>query len=313
MESLTSIAAKDSFLRRRALGYKAIREWFDRQGFLEVQVPPLSDEFIPEAHIEAFQAGGHFLLSSPELYMKQLLAAGFERIYAIGPAFRRGEYGPWHQPCFELLEWYRRDGELVSLGQDLEGLVLAAAEGMGTGTELQVCGHPVKLGTGFDRVDLCGLIARDFGWDPSVDWDADRFDLLMAEHVEPGLGHPRPVLLSGWPAAQAALAELDPDDPAKALRLELYIGGVELANGFQELRDPGLQRARFEALNTRRMADGLPVCPLPEQFLRALAGLPRAAGMALGLDRLMAVLLSAGSLEEILPFTLPAPAQEDRG
>jgi lysyl-tRNA synthetase class 2 len=284
-------------LRARAAIYDAIRAHLKAQGFLEVQVCPLAAEAIPEDHIDLFSLDGAFLMASPELAMKQLLAEGTGAIFTLGPAFRRGEVGRLHRPCFEMLEWYRLGGGLGDLAADVEALVGAAlAAARAVAPDLV---PPAPLWT---RFDLCALVQDLASWDPATAYQQDRFDLTMADQIEPRLATLDGVLLGGWPAAQASLAALDPQDPRRALRLEAYWRGTELANGFVELADPAQQRRRFQRTNAVRQAHGLPALPLPEGFLAALATLPPCAGMALGLDRLVMLATGAADIAQVLAY-----------
>ncbi len=293
------------FLAVRSRALTAIRGFFIARGFLEIETPVRIPAPAMELHIDAPPAGpGHWLRTSPELHMKRLLAAGCERIFQMGPCFREGERGARHNPEFTMLEWYRAHSGSDEILEDTEALVRHVAQAARGGTTL--------MGPGGGTVDLAPpwqvLTVREAfltwaGWDPVAAYDPDRFDLDLVNRVEPALPRDRPVVLSDYPAAAAALARLKPGDPAVAERWELYIGGLEIANAYGELTDPQVQRARFYACAEARRALGRDVYPLDEAFLGALeAGLPPSGGIALGVDRLVMLLCGAKAIEEVRPF-----------
>ena len=302
-------------VRQRARLLASIRAFFAARGVLEVTTPVLAAGVGTDPAIEPFVTryqgpGGErtcYLQTSPEFHMKRLLAAGSGDIYQIMPVFRQGEVGRRHNPEFQLLEWYR-------LGFDHHRLMEEVAELVDQALERTL---PVE------KCTYRELFQEHFGWDPltaepaQMEASARRhglqvagsmtkdqwLDLLMATVVEPTLGHGRLCFVHGYPASQAALARLDPQDPRLACRFELYLEGVELANGFHELADADEQRARFEADNAARRAAGQEELPLDERFLQALAsGLPDCAGVALGLDRLLMLRLGASDLAQVLSF-----------
>ena len=295
--SLSATTSRTARLRARAAIYQALRAWFVDQGLLELHIPPLASEAIPEDHIDLFAFDGAVLMASPEIAMKQALADGLGSCFTMGPAFRRGEAGRLHRPCFDMLEWYRVGGGLGELAADVQALVATACA-----AAARVCPTLAPAAPTWEHLDLCQLVQDRAGWDPATAYQQDRFDLTLVDVIEPYLATRAGVLLGRWPAAQASLARLDPDDPHRALRLEAYWGGVELANGFVELQDPLLQRRRFQAANAVRQAHDLPVLPLPDQFLASLPDLPACAGMALGLDRLVMLATGAADIGDVLAY-----------
>ncbi|MFH1529249.1 MAG: amino acid--tRNA ligase-related protein [Pseudomonadota bacterium] len=290
---------RPELLRIRHRILRAVRAWFDERGFVEVEVPTLWHEVIPEDHIEPEPCGDRWLLTSPEVHMKRLLAEGHERIYAVGPNFRAGERGPLHHPEFRMLEWYRAGGDLDALAADVEGLFSAVATALEV-DRITWRGRTADLRGGWDRRGVAEVFREHARWDPVVAWDPDRFDLDTEALVGPRLGWPRPLLLEAWPAAQAALARLDPQDLRVARRVEAWVCGLELSNGFEELTDPVEQRTRFDAVDAARAARGAPRLGQPEGFLDALAEMPEAAGMALGLDRLVMLFTGAETIDEVV-------------
>jgi len=290
-------------LELRARLYAAIRRFFCDRGFLEVETPVLLPANAPEEHVAAVSAGPGWLRTSPELAMKRLLAAGQGKIFQLGPVFRAGENGRWHHPEFTLLEWYRADAGYLEILADAKELLAAAAAALRGAADFAWRDVPLSCAPeSWVQLGVSEAFVAHAGWDPAREFDADRFDLDLVSRVEPALPADRPVVLMDYPAPLAALARRKPDDPARAERWELYLGGVELANAYSELTDPAEQRARFEAANARRRARGAAPYPLDEAFLAALAQMPPAGGIALGVDRLLMILADAASLDAVLPF-----------
>ena len=273
-------------LEVRAQVVRRIRAFFDARGFLEVETPVRIPAPAPEPHIDCPASGGWFLRASPELQMKKLLAAGFPRIYQIGPCFREGEKGRRHAPEFTMLEWYRANAGYGDIAVDMEALVREVMRGFRA--ELPA----------FGRLTVRDAYLRWAGWDPVAEWDADRFDFDMATKIEPNLPK-SPLFLSDYPAPAASLSRLKADDPRVAERWELYLDGMELANAFTELVDPAEQRRRFEEARAERKALGEADYPLDEDFLLALAQMPPAGGVALGIDRLAMLACGAGSIDAV--------------
>ncbi len=304
-----SLAAFKPVLELRARSLRAIRQFFYDRDFLEVETPVRLPAPALELHVDAVPAAGEYLRTSPELHMKRLLAAGYERIFQLGPCFREGERGGRHNPEFTLIEWYRAGADYLALLADAKALLAAVATAVlgrtwlgGRGPQARAA-PPIELLPVWEVFTVAQAFTAFAGWDPVAAFDADRFDLDLVDKVEPRLPREHPVILMDYPAAAAALARRKPGNPRVAERWELYIGGLELANAFSELTDPAEQRARFAACAAERRALGKTVYPLDEDFLAALEdGLPPSAGIALGVDRLVMLLAGAGSLDEVLPF-----------
>ncbi len=257
----------------------------------------------PELHIDAEPSGDRFLITSPELHMKRLLQAGYKRVFQFSRCFRQGERGDRHLPEFTMLEWYRLGGTAADLMADCEGLVAAAAASVNAFPLLRHGEASVDLSSPFERIEVADAFEWWAGWRPGASPDPDRFDQDLVDAVEPSLPRERPVFLTGYPAALAALARIDPMNPARAERFEMYAGGLELANGFQELTDPREQRRRFEQEAAARAARGKTTYPLDEAFLAALEeGLPECAGIALGIDRLVMLLTDAETIDDVVAF-----------
>ena len=287
-------------LRSRVL--QAIRRWFTEHDFIEVETPVRLAAPALELHINAEPAGDRFLRTSPELHMKRLMAGGAQRIFQMGPCFRRGERGSRHNPEYTMLEWYRADAGYAEVLLDTKMLLLAVAREVKGTTDLTYQGRPLALAPFWERLTVSEAFLRWAGWDPAKNYDADRFDFDLVEKVEPHLPREVPVVLTDYPAAAAALSRRKPGNPAVAERWELYLGGLEIANAYSELTDPVEQRARFAECAAERAAAGRPVYPLDEAFLAELGQMPPTGGIALGVDRLVMILADLVTFDDLLPF-----------
>jgi lysyl-tRNA synthetase class 2 len=287
-------------MARRADLEATIRRFFLGEGFIETRTPLLVPSPGMEPHIRPFKVGDSgFLQTSPEFAMKRLLVGGLPRIFQMCPVFRDEPGSPHHRREFTMLEWYRAGATYEDLMVDVERLFITAARG----TRL----HGLNLALPWPRLRVRDLFAevgvdlvRDDLWDacnrlhvrtaPTDSWD-DLYFRIWLERIEPLLPTDGPIFVTRYPASQAALAvvDADPDGSLWARRFEVYAGGLELGNAFEELTDPVEQRRRFEAdLALRRQEHpDWPVSPMPEEFLAALAeGMPPSAGIAMGVDRL---------------------------
>jgi len=286
-----------------------------------VETPILVPSPGVDRHIDAFAVGEGepvgFLATSPEYHMKRLLAASSGPIYQLTRAFRLGERGALHNPEFTILEWYQPGWEHPRLMGQVESLLatLGRAHGMPNHpftrapyTRLQF-GEVFERSTGVDphtatAEDLAEAAARSGDSGPALPaGDRDGWmSYLHAVAVEPHLGRGRPAFVDLYPADQCALARLRPGSPPVAERFELYLDGIELANGFTELTDPVEQEERIRSENAARIAAGERPYPLDRAFLRDLGRMPPAAGVAVGLDRVIMGLLGATSVDEVMAF-----------
>lgn len=326
-------AERRHLLRQRAALMQSVRAFFAARDFCEVDTAIL--QFSPgnEAHISAFAteligpdgtASRLFLHSSPEFAAKKLIAAGEERLFSLGHVFRNRERGPLHHPEFTLLEWYRAHEPYQKLFEDCMGLLAIAAKVMGS-TRLSFRGGSVDpyaapevlpvaeafhryagidlLATydaaGCDRAALAGQtralglrVVEDDNW-------SDLFSKILSEKIEPHLGHGRATLLVDYPAPEAALARLQ-EDKRFAERFELYVCGVELANGFGELTDAAEQRRRFEAEMDEQQRIYGGSYPIDPDFLESIASMPETSGIALGFDRLVMLATGADHIEQVI-------------
>jgi lysyl-tRNA synthetase class 2 len=303
MNEKETLAAKRPYMELRCLILKGIRAFFEEEGFMEVQTPVLTSAPAPEPHIEAIPAGsGRFLITSPELYMKRLLAAGYEKIFQISPVFRQGEQGRHHHPEFTMLEWYRLNSDYEDLQEDCRNLLMSVCKATDRIRGWNYRGRRIEVAGDWQHYTVRDAFLRFAGWAPESNVDQDRFDTALVEKVEPNLGFPCPCILADYPANQAALARLKPGDRSVAERFELYWAGLELANGFSELTDASEQRSRFESVLKMRRLQGRQSYPLPETFLKSIENLTPCAGIALGVDRLVMLLANADHIDRVVAF-----------
>jgi lysyl-tRNA synthetase class 2 len=302
-------------LEARAALFAQLREFFSERGVLEVDTPLLGRYAVTDPAIEplaveraVLSPDPLYLQTSPEFAMKRLLAAGSGPIYQLGKVFRDGELGSRHNPEFTMLEWYRPGFDLAALMEEVAELVQRCLPGALPVT-VRRYGDLFREVLGVDahrasRRELAA-VARDRGDFGNLDFDRDGWlDLLMTHVVEPTLRDMGLVFVHDYPASQAALADIaERDAVAVAERFELYAQGLELANGYFELRDPRELERRAAADNARRRAAGRMNRELDPRLVAAMdAGLPLCSGVALGVDRLLMLRLGASSLREVLPF-----------
>jgi lysyl-tRNA synthetase class 2 len=336
--SATRHADIKPFLAARSAITKAIRAWFDEQGFAEVetgilQVSPGNETHLHAPRTELTSATGalvmRYLRTSPEFACKKLLAAGEPKIFEFARVFRDRERGDLHLPEFTMLEWYRADAAYDAVMADSVVIIAHAAQATGIGRfsfrggSADPFAEPelLTVAAAFERfagIDLLATIAGDEGDRAGLaaaartrvriaddDTWSDIFSKVLVEHIEPKLGQGRLTVLFEYPAPEAALARAKASDPRVAERFEIYACGVELANGFGELADAEVQRRRFmQAMDEKARRYGERY-PLDEDFLDAVAKMPEASGAALGFDRL--VMLAGGALRiDQVVWTPPA-------
>ncbi len=290
-------------LKLRAKVLAAIRRFFSNHGFVEVDTPIRIPAPAPEAHILAEPSGNAYLHTSPELYMKRLVAAGYKRIFQICHCFRRKERGRRHLPEFSLLEWYFTPGDYLEMMDQTSALVQSIAEALGRGKTLSYRGNCIDLTPPWERMSVSEAFDRFSPISMQTALNTQRFDEIMGLMIEPKLGQTTPLFLYDYPAEAGALARLKTNTPGIAERFELYIAGVELCNAFSELTDATEQRRRFELELKQRKAAGHKVYPMPEKFLQSLAEMPPTCGNALGLDRLVMLFADTEEIDDVVPFT----------
>ena len=326
-------ADRRPFLQARSRITAALRDWFQGQGFVEVETPILQVSPGNETHLHALSAeieapdqtrARRYLHTSPEFTCKKLLAAGETKIVTFARAFRNRERGPLHHPEFTMLEWYRANETYETLMDDCAALVAITAKAAGS-TELKyrdrsadpfVAPERLTVAAAFQKfagIDLMATLAngkpdteklaaaaRDAGIQLASDdtW-SDIFSRVLVERIEKNLGHGRATVLMEYPAPEAALAR-PATDPRVAERFELYACGVELANAFGELTDAKEQRRRFEQSMAEKEKRYGERYPIDTDFLAALEKMPPASGIALGLDRLVMLATGAPRIENVL-------------
>ena len=322
----TAGATRMSRLWQRQRMVRTIREYLYDQGFLEIEAPLLVQGACPDAHLEVVEADGGTLVTSTEYQLKRLAVGGFERVFSLTRNFRARERGRLHSPEFAMLEWARVGAPMRAIEDDAERFVRLAVEALRLpGGAVSVNGRTVDLvSRPWQRLTVREALARHLGLmvddfaEPALQAAAKRADVRVPDDVRatPGLtlsylldqaqrflGDPVPTFLTDWPASMTSSAQLRDDAPGIAVRSELYMAGIEVADGFPFLCDPALQRETFARELARRAAEGKPAVALDRRYLDALdQGLPPGAGMALGLDRLALVLTGADRLTDVQAF-----------
>ena len=297
------LAARKQALWLRSRMSHAIRQFFIERDYLEVETPHLIPAPPPEVHIDVISAGDLFLQTSPELYMKRLLSAGFDGIFQICRCFRQGERGRLHLPEFTRLEWYRTGLDYKDRMEECEELISHLTLSLDSATGIGFQGKRISLERPWEKITVTQAF-NDYASMPLKDaLENGCFDEILVKEIEPCLGITRPTFLYDYPASMGALARVKPDDPRFAERFEIYMGGIELANGFSELTDGQEQRRRFERDEKKRRLMGGRPYPMPEKFLRFLEQMPEAAGIAMGIDRLAMIFSDAEKIDDVVPFT----------
>ena len=299
---------------------QSIRAFFAERDVLEVETPVLSKSTITDPHLQSFKTryrnDDYYLQTSPEFFMKRLLASGSGDIYQISKVFRDDEQGKNHNPEFSMLEWYRTGFDHHQLMDEMAVLFEYLVNDMPTDIQWQAA---TRISYQQAFLDVLGVdpleagaaelktVAEKNNIEIPIGMDEDDKDMwldwLMTQAIAPSFDTNSFTFLYDYPASQAALAKLNSDDSRTAHRFEVFFGELELANGFNELTDASEQRERFDNENKKRQALGLDVIPVDEGLLSALAsGLPQCSGVAVGLDRLLMVLLGVKSIEGVLSF-----------
>jgi lysyl-tRNA synthetase class 2 len=326
-------ADRRGFLIGRGQITRAVRSWFEAEGFTEVETGALVVSPGNETHLHAPRADltGHdgdrrerYLRTSPEFACKKLLAAGEARIFEFARVFRDRERGDRHLPEFTMLEWYRANENYEAVISDTVAIIKLAADMAGTQvfdfrgrrTDTSLLPEFITVFDAFARfagVDLAATVRQSIGERDALaiaardcvrvaddDTWSDLFSKILVEHVEPHLGQGRLTVLTEYPAPEAALARTKPSDPRVAERFEVYACGVELANGFGELTDAEEQRRRFvESMEEKQRRYGERY-PIDEDFLAAVAVMPPASGVALGFDRLVMLATGATRIDQVV-------------
>ncbi|MBQ4106445.1 MAG: EF-P lysine aminoacylase GenX [Lentisphaeria bacterium] len=288
------------FLERRAALFHSLRDSLERGCFLEVETETAIAAPAPEEYIEAIAAGDRFLRTSPELAMKILLTAGYSRIYQIGRCFRADEYGRKHRSEFTMLEFYAAAWDYRQLADYTFTLITDAAQALGLGQTIPFQGDSIDLAAGPEWITVTEAFQRWTDTTADEATQSDLFDELMVTRIEPNLGRGRVTFLADYPANRASLARLRPDDPTRAERWEIYIGGIELGNAYGELTHAAEQRRRFAEAVAFRQQMNMLAYPEPDDFYAALEqGMPACSGVAIGLDRLAMVFCDTADIADV--------------
>lgn len=300
-EYLQSLAKLKKGLAFKSELLSVLRDFFKQNGFTEIETPLVVNAPAPEEYIEAFSVSSSFLRTSPELQMKCLLAAGFERIYQIGPCFREGEKGRIHRPEFTMLEWYQAGTDYDGVMDFTREMISSAACRLLAASKSEFRGTSIDFSSDWQKISVRDAFLKYASMSPEEAIEQNIFEELIVEKVEPSLPKSIPCFMTDYPAAFSALARLKASDKSVAERWELYIGGVEIANAYSELNNPAEQKDRFIKASLEREKRGMKKYPPPSEFLNAVDyGIPEAAGCALGIDRLAMVMSGASDLSEIV-------------
>ena len=332
-QRLQKESAHKTRLELRAKITRNVREFFWSKDFIELETPllvalPGQEPYLHPFRTSVIEPNGieynGYLITSPEYGLKKMLAGGFTRIFQLGKTFRnREDFGGLHNPEFKMIEWYRAHKDYTAIMDDTELLTRFCAE------QLEMGGHhvPFNYKDPWERVSMRELWQKHVG----VDLDElktvesltvlaksrgfqiqegepyeDVFFRIFLNEIERKLGREVPTIVYDYPVALSSLARLKASDPSYAERIEVYINGIEIANGFSELIVPDEQHARLEEEQMLRKKLGHDVFPIDEDFIEALLKMPPSAGIALGIDRLVMALLGVSRIEDILAI----PAKE---
>lgn len=298
-------------LKHRAFVLSQVRQFFDKEGYWEVQTPCLGSEIVVDAHLDPLivplrNGTPFYLQTSPEASMKRIMATGADAIYQLGPVFRADEHGDLHNPEFTMLEWYRLDDTMEDAIAFVERLLktLKPTTTLDTVTYRDVFARHLRIDPiDCDEDQLAELVQKHSeGYQHNGDENRDDLlDVLMAFAIQPNLRGTQ--MVTNYPLSQGALARQSPVDPATAERFELFIDGIEIANGYTELLDADELATRMESENSRRVKRGATPLNGPKNLIEAMkAGLPACSGVALGFDRLLMVLSNAKRIDEVIAF-----------
>ena len=298
------LSAKRPFMEKRSNALRALRNFFDEHGFLEVNTPVRIPTPALEDYIEAIPSGNAWLRTSPEFHMKRLLAAGYGKIWQIGPCFRKDEEGRRHRLEFTMLEWYRANATWLEVLDDAEKLLHHAAMAVNKSAMCSFGGYDVDTAPPWERITVDDAFRKYAGIELDSALQQGRFEEILVEKVEPHLGvNGKPTALMEYPLACSGLSRRIPGSNDRVERWEVYVAGLELGNACSELADPEEQAARFNECAMLRQRENRMVYDLDQAFLDAMrVGMPPAAGVAIGLDRLFMLLAGASSIQEVSFF-----------
>ncbi len=312
-------------LRRRHIIKRAVRNYFDSQNFIEIDAPLLVSGTTPDISVDSFSVDGRYLATSTEYQLKRLAVGGFTRLYSLTQNFRAGDSSAHRNPEFTMLEWGRIGESMKEIENDVEEMTASALAALRLPETIDYQGRRIDMKRPWDRLPVlaaiesatgiritdfdassCRKAAEAAGMEIRADWAENRdflFSLLM-DFIQPQLGSERPVFLTDWPLFQTTSAGADPSDPSLASRSELYIGGLEIGDGFAGLADADMQTRLFEHAMVLRAREGKEPVALDKKYLETMRlGCPYGAGMALGFDRLVMLLTNQPTIVPTLAFS----------
>ncbi len=284
---------KIDVLKSRAKIISAVRSFFESENFIEVETPLKTNAPLPEQNIDAVKCGDFFLATSPEPYMKRLVAGGFDKIFQITKCFREGEKGKKHNVEFTMLEWYRKNADYFNLIDDAKELLNYVCDKI----------KADRIFSNWEIVSLDDIWKNITGRKLDNVPDAFDFDRTMVEKIEPQLIKKHPIVITDFPAAFSPMCKPKNDNPYRAERLEIYFKNIELGNGCTEQIDKKIQIKRLGDEQNERKKMGKDVYPWPAEFVDSLDYMPPAAGMAIGIDRLVMILCGIKNIEDVITFT----------
>ena len=290
-------------LEFRARFLKNLRDYFYSNSFLEIETPLMIKSPAPEDYINAPQAGDFFLRTSPELHMKRLVAAGFEKIFQIGSCFRAGETGKIHNVEFTMLEWYQTCDNYEDILDFTKKMLISTIKKTIGSTSISFRNNIIEFDSPWEILTVHEAFEKFANTTPEKAITENSFEIILTEDIEPWLPKEKPVIIKDYPISMAALSKIKESNSKVAERWELYLGGIEIANAYSELTDPTEQRKRFEKAHKNREKSGLPKYSDDSDFFEALEyGMKPYTGIALGIDRLVMVLTDSPGIKEVISF-----------
>ena len=271
----------------------SIRTFFYDRSFMEVDTPVRIPSPALEDYIDAVESSDQYLRTSPELHMKRLIASGYEKIYQMGPCFRKGEFGKRHRTEFTMLEWYEANTDYMGILNFTEELIKKASSDLFLREEY--------FQQSWEKLTVSEAFQKYAGKDVNEVIKSGEFEEVLCFEVEPHLGKEAPLFLIDYPASMAALSRKKKSNPELAERWELYIDGLEIANAYSELTDAEEQKQRFNETAQLRAKDGREIYPMDNEFLAALeSGMPECGGIAVGIDRLCMAFCEVNDIENVV-------------
>ncbi|HPO91072.1 MAG TPA: hypothetical protein P5105_03335 [Victivallales bacterium] len=300
LNSIQRLAKLKPVIQRRNKLLHSIRKFFTKESFIEIETPVIIDAPLPEPNIEAISTDNGFLRTSPEAMLKACLAAGYEKIFEIGPCFRKEERGRLHREEFSMLEWYQVNVDSTQLISFTKNLLIHCAVELNGHSKINYLDKTVDLNSDWEIISLKDAFAKFANLTLEESVGKNRFELDLLDKIEPNLPQNKPIIITDYPAKFRAFAKLKDSDNTLADRWELYIAGVEISNTYSELVEPCEIRKLISQFQQERKKLKMKDYPLPAIFMEAIkAGIPKSAGSALGIDRLLMLLTSSNSIEDV--------------